>query len=137
MNAMTTGLEAEYAAIYAYGAFTHFLGSSTRDLANVVEEEHRVRRDELLSWFNANDHDEVPTPAATYDVGEVENGDQAVEALIEVEESVATAWRSGLETEDIEQRRQCLQMLQESASVLRRWRVAMGDIPTEPWPGRP
>lgn len=137
MNAITAGLEAEYAAIYAYGAFTHFLGASTRDLANEAEEEHRVRRDELLSWFNANGHDDVPTPAATYDVGEVENGDEAVDALMEIEESVATTWRSGLASDDVELRRQCLSMLQSSAVILRRWRAALGDIPTQPWPGRP
>ena len=136
MNPIVNGLEAEFAAIYAYGAFTHFLGSSTRDLAVEVEEEHRVRRDQLLSWFHDSDHD-APTPAATYEVGEVEDGSQAVETLIEVEEAVATAWRSGLASDDLEQREQCLEMLQRCTVVLGRWRAAMGEIPTAPWPGRP
>ncbi|QSB06242.1 DUF4439 domain-containing protein [Natronoglycomyces albus] len=136
MNAMEVGLNAEYAAIYAYGAYSHYLGGPTADMAEAIEEQHRQRRDRLLVWFAENDA-QPPTPQPAYELDQAQDGTDAVAALMATEEAVATAWRSVVHTDEVDQRKICVEMLCAAASTLVRWRVAAGEIPTQPWPGRP
>ncbi|WP_158299670.1 DUF4439 domain-containing protein [Glycomyces paridis] len=136
MTALDTGLAAEYAAIYAYGAAAVHLDGDQRDLAEELDAEHRARRDALLDFYEAHGLDAAPA-APAYEVGPVTDAEGAQQVLLAVEQDVATAWRAGLAPGDLGEREICLDMYTEAAVSLARWRIAIGVTAADPWPGRP
>ncbi|GAA1673833.1 hypothetical protein GCM10009830_20210 [Glycomyces endophyticus] len=136
MTATDTGLAAEYAAIFAYGAAAVHLDGDAREQAEALDSEHRSRRDALLDHYAAAGA-EAPAPAAGYDVGVVADAAAAQELLTAVELDVTATWRAGAAATDPEERRLCLDMYAASAVSLARWRLAIGQAVADPWPGRP
>jgi len=136
MTAVDTGLAAEYAAIFAYGAMTVHLDGDPRSTAEGLDAEHRSRRDALMDYYNANGLDAAPSEAG-YDIERVDDAEGAAAVLLAVEQSVTTAWRASLATTDPGEREICLSMYTESAVSLARFRLAVGQSVAAPWPGRP
>ncbi|PRY62088.1 DUF4439 domain-containing protein [Glycomyces artemisiae] len=136
MTAIDTGLAAEYAAIYAYGAAAVHLDGDPRSQAEALESEHRSRRDVLLDHYAAAGAD-APPPESAYDVGVIGDAAAAQDLLTTVEESVAATWRAGLAATDPDERQLCLDMYSAAAVALARWRLAVGQPVADPWPGRP
>lgn len=136
MTAVDTGLAAEYAAIYAYGALAVHLDGDPRSLAGALEAEHRSRRDALLDYYDEHGLEAAPAEAG-YDVERVEDAAGAGALLLAVELGVTTAWRAGVAATEPAEREICLGMYTDSAVALARWRVAVGESFAAPWPGRP
>ncbi|WP_158630287.1 DUF4439 domain-containing protein [Glycomyces terrestris] len=136
MTATDTGLQAEYAAIFACGAAAVHLDGAPRDQAEALEAEHRSRRDALLDHYAAAGA-EAPAPAAGYDVGAIADAAAAQELLTKVETDVTATWRAGVAAADPQERQRCLDMYAASAVALARWRRAIGQAAANPWPGRP
>ncbi|SDD21008.1 DUF4439 domain-containing protein [Glycomyces harbinensis] len=136
MTAVDTGLAAEYAAIYAYGAMAVHLDGDPRTLAEALESEHRSRRDALLDYYDAHGLEAAPSQAG-YDIEHVEDAAGAEAVLLAVELNVTTAWRSGVAATEPTEREISMRMYADSAVSLARWRLAVGQPFADPWPGRP
>jgi hypothetical protein len=136
MTAVDTGLAAEYAAIFAYGALTVHLDGDPRALAEELESEHRARRDALLDYYDAHGLEAAPSETG-YDIDRVADAEGAQEVLLGVEQSVTTAWRAGVAATEPSEREICLRMYADSAVSLARMRLATGRPVADPWPGRP
>lgn len=136
MTAVDTGLAAEYAAIYAYGAAAVHLDGDPRALAEELEAEHRSRRDALLDYYDANGL-EAPSAEPGYDIEPITDAEGAQRLLLAVEENVTSTWRAGLAPGPLGEREICLDRYTESAVSLARWRLAAGVAAADPWPGRP
>lgn len=136
MTRVDTGLAAEYAAIYAYGAATVHLDGDARPLAEALESEHRSRRDAILDHYDAEGL-QAPAAEPGYEVGPVTDAEAARRLLLAVEERVTEAWRAGLAPGPLGERELCLDMYTASAVSLARWRIAVGVAAADPWPGRP
>lgn len=136
MTAVDTGLAAEYAAIYAYGAAAVHLGGDPRSRAESLDAEHRSRRDALLDFYGEQGLEAAP-PEASYDVGTIADAESAKELLLQVEQDVTTTWRAGTAADDPDERQLCLDMHTASAVSLARWKLAIGQSVADPWPGRP
>lgn len=136
MTVVDTGLAAEYAAIYAYGAMAVHLDGDPRSLAQALEAEHRSRRDALLDYYDAHGLEAAPSQAG-YDVERVEDAAGAEAVLLAVELNVTTAWRAGVAATEPNEREICMRMYADSAVSLARWRLAVGQSVADPWPGRP
>ncbi|MCD0445286.1 ferritin-like domain-containing protein [Glycomyces sp. A-F 0318] len=136
MTAVDTGLAAEYAAIYAYGAMAVHLDGDPRSLAEALEAEHRSRRDALLDYYDAHGLEAAPAEAG-YDIEHAGDAAAAGALLLAVELNVTTAWRAGVAATEPSEREICLRMYTDSAVSLARWRLAVGEPVATPWPGRP
>lgn len=136
MTAVDTGLAAEYAAIYAYGAAAVHLDGDPRSRAEALEAEHRSRRDALLDFYDAHGLEAAPA-AAGYDFEPITDAAGAQQLLLAVEEDVTATWRAGVAATEPNEREICLKMYADSAVSLARWRLAIGQSVADPWPGRP
>lgn len=136
MTAVDTGLAAEYAAIYAYGAAAVHLDGEPRSMAEALEAEHRSRRDTLLDYYGEHALEAAPA-AAGYDFEPIEDAAGAQELLLAVERDVTATWRAGVAATEPHEREICLGMYAASAASLARWKLAIGQSVAEPWPGRP
>jgi hypothetical protein len=121
-------LEAEHAAVYAYGALGARLADAERRSARSASDSHRSRRDLLVSAL-ADRGAEPPGTAAAYDVA-VAGRPEALALAVRVEEGVAQRWRDLLAgTDDVDLRRLALAGLQETAVRAVQWRVLAGVAP--------
>jgi hypothetical protein len=136
MTVVDTGLAAEYAAIYAYGAAAVHLDRDPRSTAEDLEAEHRSRRDSLLDFYDEHGLEAAPSLPG-YDIEPIADAASAEELLLGIEESVTAAWRAGVAATDPNEREMCLLMYGASAVSLARWRLAIGQSVADPWPGRP
>ena len=136
MSGVDTGLAAEYAAIYAYGAAAVHLDGDPRSRAEALEAEHRSRRDALLDFYDEHGLEAAPA-AAGYDFEPITDAAGAQELLLAVEENVTATWRAGVAATDPHERELCLEMYADSAVSLARWKLAVGQSVADPWPGRP
>jgi len=136
MTAVDTGLAAEYAAIYAYGAMAVHLDGDPRSTAEALDAEHRSRRDALLDYYDANGLEAAPSEAG-YDLDRVEDAEGAEAVLLQIELNVTTTWRAGTGAAEPGEREICLRMYADSAVSLARLRLAVGQSVADPWPGRP
>ncbi len=136
MTVVDTGLAAEYAAIYAYGAATVHLEGDPRSMAEELDAEHRSRRDTLLDFYDEHGLEAAPSEAG-YDIEPVADSAAAQELLLGVEQSVTAAWRAGVASTEPNEREICLRMYGASAVSLARFRLAVETSVADPWPGRP
>lgn len=136
MTAVDTGLAAEYAAIYAYGAAAVHLDGDPRAMAEALESEHRSRRDALLDFYDEHGREAAPA-APGYDIEPIQDAAGAQDLLLAVEQQVTAAWRAGVAATDPSEREISLRMYADSAVSLARWRLAIGRPVADPWPGRP
>jgi hypothetical protein len=136
MTVVDTGLAAEYAAIYAYGAATVHLDGDPRSTAEALEAEHRSRRDTLLDFYDEHGLEAAPSEAG-YDIEPVGDAAAAQELLLAVEQNVTAVWRAGVASTEPTEREICLTMYGASAVSLARFRLAAEAPVADPWPGRP
>lgn len=139
ITALTTGLAAEDAAIYAYGTMTAFARADRRPQIAEHAAAHRARRESLVRLLSAADAP-VPPAAAGYTLPfPVTDPASAARLAVAAEEDCAVAWRSALERADSDGVRGiAVDALSAAAVLAARWRVAL-DVapPTVPFPGTP
>lgn len=121
-------LEAEHAAVYAYGVLGARLPDSARRDARLAFDGHRVRRDQLVARLRERGADPEPPPPA-YDV-QVDSEQEALELAVRLEEGLAVRWRDLVGgTDDAALRSLALAGLQESAIRAAQWRKRAGVAP--------
>ena len=135
---LAAALAAEEAAIYAYGVIgVHLTGSDEVARARAAEQEHRVRRDDLVARLDELKASVAPAPAAYTLPFEVTDRTTALQLAIHVEDGVAQAWRVLLPVTEGAERLEALARLTDSAVRATRWRRAAEVVPlTLAFPGR-
>ncbi len=125
-------LEAEHAAIYAYGVLGARLDVGTRRLALSAFDAHRASRDALQGLL-AERRLAVPAPAPAYDVTVADRA-QALELAVRIEDDLAGRWHDLVA--DPVLRARAVQGLRDSAVRAALWRRAAGQRPwTQAFPG--
>lgn len=134
--ALTALLDAEHAAVYAYGVLGARLDEATRRVALAAFDAHRSRRDELIARLRARSLP-TPGPEAAYDVV-VANRVQALALAVRVETELGVRWRDLVAVTDNRMlRRAAVQALQDSAVRATVWRRTAGLTPlTQALPGQ-
>ena len=132
---LTAALEAEHAAIYAYGVIGAHLDAATVPLAVQAEAAHRSRRDALVVRLSGK-----ATPPAADPVyalpSPVTNQPGALKLAVTVEERTAAIWRLALPDTTGDDRKLALDALTDCAVRATRLRRAAGITPsTVPFPG--
>ncbi|MCF8602763.1 ferritin-like domain-containing protein [Gordonia sp. HY442] len=136
-DALTTAVDAEFAAIFTYGVTTAFVGSDQRDAVGEFNAAHRVRRDAVnAALVSAGGAEQVP--AAGYTIPfEVTDDKTAAKALLQAETTCASAYRALVEQADgPDVRRLGVDGLTECATRIAFWRGVSGLSPaTVAFPG--
>ncbi|WP_327150463.1 ferritin-like domain-containing protein [Nocardia sp. NBC_01329] len=138
-QALRGALDAEYAAIYAYGVIAAHTSPERRRTVNEHTAAHRARRDATADLLTAGGADAPPAePAYTVPI-EVIDPASAAQLAIVVETDTAVAWRAVVESAATETtRRTGVEALTESAGRRAVWQTAAGIAPaTVAFPGRP
>ncbi|MGA6204761.1 ferritin-like domain-containing protein [Nocardia testacea] len=138
-QALREALDAEYAAIYAYGLIAAHTGPELRRTVNEHTAAHRARRDGTVDLLTG-DGAVVPPPEPAYTVpGEITDPASAARLAVVVETDTAVAWRAVIEHAGTELvRRTGLDALTESAGRRAVWQAAAGITPaTTAFPGQP
>lgn len=122
-------LEAEHAAVWAYGLLGARLSEEELEQARAAHDAHRRSRDALVPLVRDRGG-AVPAPAAAYDV-RVPTAAEALALAVRVEEDLALRWRDlvGSSTE-VPLRRLGVAGLQDCAVRAARWRSLAGARPT-------
>lgn len=138
MEQLAGALAAEEAAIYAYGVIGVHLEDDEQDRARTAEQQHRVRRDDLVARLDELRASTAPAPAGYQLPFEVTDRAGALRLAVHVEDGVAQAWRAVLPVTEGTERVDALSALTESAVRATRWRRFAGNTPlTLAFPGRP
>lgn len=132
------GLEAEHAAIFAYGAAGAHVLEELREQLVAAERVRRDRRDVLVALLDdAGDSVATAQPAYTLPV-EVVDSESAAELVAAVNDSAATVWRAAVAQTSGDDRAQAVEAYADNAKLVARWRNALGEAPAaEAFPGRP
>lgn len=129
---LTGLLEAEHAAVYAYGVLGARLDDATRALALSAHDAHRAARDDLERLLRDRGQP-VPAAAPAYDVT-VATRAQALALATRVEDDLAGRWHDLVADGGL--RARALQGLTDSAVRAAQWRRAAGPRPwTQAFPG--
>ena len=138
-QALVDALQAEYAAIYAYGVIGAFSNPDRSELVAVDAAAHRARRDSTVDALIAASV-RAPEPAAGYTIPfPVVDPISAAQLAAQVESDTAVAWRSVIERAQSEHTRGTgVDALTECALRLGTWRKILGTTPPSvPFPGQP
>ncbi|ONM46209.1 ferritin-like domain-containing protein [Nocardia donostiensis] len=138
-RALLDALDAEYAAVYAYGLVAAYASPERGKLIAEHTAAHRARRDATIDALTAEGAD-APPPEPAYTVpSPVTDPISAAQLAATVESDTAVAWRSVVERADTDTvRRMGIEALTESAVRLAVWQAILGVSPsTTPFPGRP
>lgn len=138
-QALREALDAEYAAVYAYGLIAAHTSPEQRRTVNEHTAGHRARRDATADLLLSGGGDAPPAePAYTVPV-EVTDPASAAQLAIVVETDTAVAWRAVVERAATETtRRTGVEALTESAGRRAAWQASAGIAPaTTAFPGRP
>jgi hypothetical protein len=131
---LTALLEAEHAAVYAYGVLGAHLDDATRRLALAAFDAHRADRDGLQALLRERGA-AVPGPAAAYDVTVTDRAD-ALALAVRVEDDLAGRWHDLVGDRALRSR--AVQALGDSAVRAAQLRRAAGPRPwTQAFPGSP
>jgi hypothetical protein len=123
-------LEAEHAAIYAYGVLGARLDDPERRLALTAYDAHRQARDTLRNLLGAA----APAPAPAYDVT-VTTPAQARRLAVLIEDDLADRWHDLVQDQPLRPR--AVQGLSDSAVRAALWRRWAGPLPwTQTLPGQ-
>jgi hypothetical protein len=121
-------VEAEHAAVYAYGVLGARLDDTRRRAAQLAYDSHRARRDQVVAALQAAGG-RPPAPLASYDVT-VATPAEALALAVRIEEGLALRWRDLVgETDDRALRSLAVAGLQESAVRATQWRQRAGITP--------
>lgn len=120
-------VEAEHAAVYAYGVLGARLDDATRKVARTAYDSHRARRDQLIAALQA-DGATAPVPLAVYDVA-VANVVEALALAVRVEEGMSLRWRDLVGASSRGVRSLAIAGLQETAVRAAQWRRRAGISP--------
>ncbi len=138
-QALVDALNAEYAAVFAYGVVGAFSNPTRSELVAANAAAHRARRDATIDALTAASVS-APPAAAAYSVPfPVTDAVSAAQLAAQAEVDTSIAWRSVVErsasgaTRDIG-----VTALTEAALRLATWRSILGVVPsTTPFPGQP
>ena len=132
---LTAALEAEYAAIFAYGPIGVKLTGAEQTAARAAEAAHRTLRDALVVALTGTG---LPPARAGYALPEpVVDRASALRVAITVEEKAAAVWRAALPATVDTKRRQAMDALTGCAVRATRWRrFAEVEPITVPFPGK-
>lgn len=137
VEALGDALDAEHAAIFAYGPIGVRLDTASAADARQAEASHRARRDALV--LRLTELGSTPRPAApSYELPyPVTDRDAALKLATEIEERTAAVWRAALPKTTDADRATALAALTDCAVRATRWRRRAGVTPaTVPFPGR-
>jgi len=137
-QALTDALNAEYAAVYAYGVISAYAAADRNKILVDFTATHRARRDATIDALKAAGG-AVPGPAPAYPPPiPVNDPIPAAKFAVTVETDTAIAWRSLIERSDTPQvRRAGIEALGECAVRLATWQQILGTNPaTAAFPGR-
>lgn len=138
-QALIDALEAEYAAVFAYGVVGAFSNPERANLVAANAAAHRARRNATIDALTAASIT-APEPQAGYSVPfPVVDPVSAAQLAATVEADTAVAWRSVIERAQSEHTRGVgIDALTEAAVRLANWRAILGTAPpTVPFPGQP
>jgi hypothetical protein len=136
-EALATALDAEHAAIYAYGPIGVRLDTASAADARQAEAAHRTRRDALVLRLTALGSSPPPAaPSYTLPFPLTDRA-AALRLATEIEERTAAVWRAALPRTTETDRATALAALTDCAVRATRWRRRAGVSPaTVPFPGR-
>jgi hypothetical protein len=137
VEAFTSALLAEHAAVFGYGLVGARLDSGTLALATQAELAHRARRDVLIAKLTERGA-KAPPAEPSYGLPEpVTDQAGALKLAIGIEERTAAAWRAALLSTEADDRRTAVDALTDCAVRATRLRRAANLTPaTVPFPGR-
>ncbi|WP_137724860.1 ferritin-like domain-containing protein [Prescottella subtropica] len=138
-QALVDALNAEYAAVFAYGVVAAFSNPARAGQVTTDTAAHRARRDATIDALTAADAD-VPQPEPGYTLPfPVTDPTSAARLAAQVETDTAVAWRSVIERSATEPTRETgVVALTEAAVRAANWRAVLGDQPpTTAFPGQP
>ncbi|QBJ98145.1 DUF4439 domain-containing protein [Rhodococcus sp. ABRD24] len=138
-QALIDALNAEYAAIFAYGLVAAFSNANRTDLVAANTAAHRARRNATRDALIAASVD-APEPQAGYAVPfPVTDPISAAQLAAQVEADTAVAWRSVIERSQSEHTREvAIVALTEATLRVANWRSILGITPpTVAFPGQP
>lgn len=138
-QALIDALNAEHAAVFAYGVVAAFSNPERADLIAANSAAHRARRDATIDALTAAS---VTPPAAQagYTVPfPVADPIAAAQLAAAIEHDTSVAWRSVIERAQSEPtRRTGIEALTDAALRLATWQTILGTAPpTAPFPGQP
>ncbi|MFW0784724.1 ferritin-like domain-containing protein [Gordonia sp. CPCC 206044] len=136
-DALSTAVDAENAAIFAYGVSTAFVTAIQRDTVADHIAAHRASRDAAVDAITAAGA-QAPDAAAGYTLPvTVDNQSSAIRALLAAEVDCTVAYRAVLEqATDATARRLGVDGLTDSAVRAAGWRVYLRESPaTVAFPG--
>lgn len=136
LEALVGLLEAEHAALWAYGLLGARLSGGARRRALADHQAHLRSRDALTSLVGARGAD-LPPPAATYDA-RADTPAAALRLAVRIEDGLALRWHDLLvATSEPGLRRLGVRGLTDCAVRAARWRSLAGARPlTQPFPGQ-
>lgn len=138
-QALQDALDAEYAAVYAYGLIAAYGSPERGELIAEHTAAHRARRDATIDALSTPSVD-PPPPESAYTVpSPVTDPVSAGQLAATVEADTAVAWRSVVERGETDAtRRTGIEALTECAVRQATWQTILGaDPPTTPLPGQP
>ncbi|MCU1592253.1 MAG: hypothetical protein JWP11_3509 [Frankiales bacterium] len=125
---LVTLVEAEHAAVYAYGVLGARLDDAGRRIAVTAYDSHRARRDQLVAALQAAGVT-APAPLPSYDVA-VADAPAALQLAVRLEAGLSVRWRDLVAgTDDQALRRLAVAGLQETAVRAAQWRRRAGVTP--------
>jgi hypothetical protein len=138
VEALSTALRAEHAAVYGYGVVGAHLDAAGKASAADAENIHRNRRDALILRITQEKGD-PPAGAAAYALPfPVTDRAGALKLAVALEAGAAVAWRQALGGTTGDDRTMALNALIDCAMRATQWRVTAGITPaTVPFPGTP
>jgi aspartate/methionine/tyrosine aminotransferase len=137
-QALLDALNAEYAAVYAYGVIDAFASTERDPLVTQYTAAHRARRDSTIETLAAAGGT-VPPPDAAYTAPfPVDDPIPAANFAVTVETDCTVAWRSVVERAGTEVvRRIGIEALTECALRVAGWQAILGtNPPTVAFPGK-
>jgi hypothetical protein len=128
-------VEAEHAAVYAYGVLGARLSDADRRTALTAYDSHRARRDQVIAALEAAGRP-APAPLPAYDVT-VTTPTSALALAVRIEAGLSLRWRDLIaDTDDRSLRQLAIAGLQETAVRAAQWRKRAGIAPiTVAFPG--
>ncbi|WP_406231389.1 ferritin-like domain-containing protein [Nocardia sp. NBC_01009] len=135
--ALIDALNAEYAAVYAYGVIDAYASTERDRLVTQYTAAHRARRDSTVEALTAAGTTAPPPDAAYTAPFPIDDPIPAANLAVTVETDCAVAWRSVVERADTELVRWMgIEALTESALRQATWQAILGAAPpTVAFPG--
>ncbi|MFD6395663.1 ferritin-like domain-containing protein [Nocardia sp. NPDC060249] len=137
-TALQSALDAEYAAVYAYGLIAAYANADRSRLVAEFSAAHRARRDSTVELLEAEGTAPDAPRAAYTPPAPVDDPIPAAHLAVSVESDCAAAWYTVVENANDEAVRAiATEALTEAAVRRARWQTILGSVPvTVAFPGR-